>query len=60
MIHVVVADSSAVVRSVLKEIVLKTRKLDWIGEAVSCNELKEIIKEKEPNLVIASRALFDA
>ena len=60
MIHVIVADPSAVVRSVLKEIILKTKKLVWSGEAVTCAELRAIIKEKEPNLVIANRAIFDA
>ena len=59
MIHVVVADSSAVVRSVLKEIILKTQKLDWIGEAVSYGELMTIIAEQKPNVVIANKAIFD-
>ena len=42
MIRVFVADSSAVVRSVLKEIIFKTKKLEWIGEAASFSELNPI------------------
>ena len=58
--HVVVADSSAVVRSVLKEIILKTKKLDWIGEAVTCDELKNIMASQNPNVVIANKSIFDS
>ena len=60
MIHVIVADSSAVVRSILKEIILNTGKLEWTGEAVSYTELVKNIKEKTPDLVIANKTLFDA
>lgn len=57
--QVLVADPSAVVRSVLKEIILKTKKLAWSGEAITCSELRSFIKEKEPNLVIANKSIFD-
>lgn len=60
MILVLVADSSAIIRSVLKEIILKTRKLEWVGEAVSCAELKEMAEQYKPNVIITNKALFDA
>ena len=60
MITVIVADTSAVIRSVLKEIILKTKKLEWKGEAASCNELKALIENKKPDVIIADKSLFDA
>ena len=60
MIHVVVADSSAVVRSVLKEIILKTKKIEWLGEAVSYSALKENITDLKPDLIITNTTLFDS
>ena len=60
MIHVIVADSSAVVRSILKEIILNTNKLEWTGEAVTYTELEKYLKEKTPDFVIANKTLFDA
>lgn len=59
MIKVLVADSSAVVRSVLKEIILKIKRLSWLGEAVSCGELRSMIKELKPDVIIANKSLFD-
>ena len=59
MIGVIVADSSAVVRSVLKDIILKTKKLNWVGEAVSYSELKSMLSDSKQNVVIATKALFD-
>ena len=59
MIHVLVADSSAIIRSVLKEIILKTRRLDWIGEAVSYSDFKEKHSDLRPNVVITNKTLFD-
>ena len=60
MIHVLVADSSAVIRSVLKEIILKTKKLNWVGEAVSYNELKPMSEQYKPDVLITDKAFFDA
>lgn len=60
MIHVLVADSSAVIRSVIKEIILKTKKLDWVGEAVSYGELKPMTEQYKPNVIITDKAFFDA
>lgn len=59
MIHVVVADSSAVVRSVLKEIIVKTKKLEWAGEAVSYSDLKATIPALRPDLIITNTTLFN-
>ena len=52
MMQVLVADPSAVVRSVLKEIILKTKKLVWSGEAITCSELRTFIKEKESSYLL--------
>lgn len=60
MISVLVAESSAVIRSVLKEIILKTRKLSWIGEVSSYGELKNTTPSLKPNVIITDKALFDA
>ena len=59
MIQVLVADSSAIIRSVLKEIILKTRRLNWIGEAVSYSDFKESLSSLKPDIVIANKAIFD-
>ena len=59
MIRVFVAASSAVVRSVLKEIILKTKKLEWLGETASYEGLKSEIARNEPDAVISDKALFD-
>ena len=59
MINVVVACSSAVVRSVLKEIILKTRKLAWLGEAVTYDALMSINLELKPDFIITEKSLFD-
>jgi len=60
MIHVLVAASSAVIRSVLKDIILKTKKLQWAGEAASYAELKAEIIHLNPDAVISDKSLFDA
>ena len=60
MIQVLVADSSAIIRSVLKEIILKTKKLSWIGEAVSYDSLKSMSLELKPDFIITNKALFDS
>lgn len=60
MIQVLVADSSAIIRSVLKEIILKTKKLSWVGEAVSYNSLKSLSRELKPDFIITEKTLFDS
>ena len=59
MIRVLVAASSALVRSVLKETLLKTKKLEWLGETASYNGLKTEISHFSPDAVISDKALFD-
>ena len=59
MIKVLVADSSALVRSTLKEIISKTKKLEWMGEAVSFDSLKSFISTKKPDILIANKNLFN-
>lgn len=60
MIKVLVADSSTVIRSVLKEIILKSRKLEWAGEVVSYSALKIKAEELKPDIIITNKALFDS
>ena len=57
MIRVLVAGSSAVVRSVLKEIILKTAKLEWVGEAASYGALKDGLSQQNPDIVISDKNL---
>lgn len=59
MIQVLVADSSAVVRSVLKEILLKTSKLEFVGEAVSYESMKFLCQKIKPDIILTNKALFD-
>ncbi len=60
MIHVIVASPSAVIRSVLKEIILKRENLKWDGEAVTYESLKSISSKEQPDIIISDKALFDA
>ena len=60
MIRVFVADSSAVVRSVLKEIILKTSKLEWAGEAASYESLKSSVASSGADVIITDKNLFDS
>ncbi len=60
MIRVLVAGSSAVVRSVLKEIILKTANLEWVGEAASYGALKDGLSQQNPDIVISDKNLFDS
>ncbi len=60
MIHVLVAGSSAVFRLILKEIIHKREKLEWVGEAVSYDSLKLMISRCEPDIIIADQGLFDS
>ena len=59
MIHILVAASSAVCRSVLKEILLKSKKFEWCGEAVSYDSLRFMAKHLRPDVIIADKTLFD-
>lgn len=60
MIHILVADASAIFRSTLKEIILKTKKLDWAGEVISYKEFKSVKEKIKPDVIIATQALFEA
>ncbi|MCR5189224.1 MAG: chemotaxis protein CheB [Treponema sp.] len=60
MISVLVAESSAVNRSVIKEIIVRSKKLSWMDEVSSYNSLKTSISQKKPNVIITDKALFDA
>lgn len=60
MIRVLIAASSAIVRSVLKEIILRTKKLEWVGEAASYDSLKFGAEKQKPDVIISDKALFDA
>jgi two-component system chemotaxis response regulator CheB len=58
MIRVFVAASSAVVRSVLKEIILKSKKLEWLGEAADYNSMKSEEVRLAPDVIISDTMLF--
>ncbi len=58
MIRIITADSSALVRSTLKDIITKSKKLEWLTEATSFEELKEIIETKHPDAVILNKNLL--
>ena len=60
MIRVFVAGSSAVVRSVLKEIIQKTVRLEWLGEAASYEALTSMSKNLSPDIIISEKGLFDS
>ncbi|MCR4741306.1 MAG: hypothetical protein K5866_00330 [Treponema sp.] len=60
MISVLLADSSAVNRSLLKEIILKSEKLSCLGEAASYSELKALSNRLKPNVIIADKSIFDS
>ena len=58
MIQVLVADTSTLSRSTIKEIISKTKRLQWMGEAVSFETLKTFLQTKNPDIVIATKKLF--
>ena len=60
MIKILVAASSAVVRSVLKEIILKSKKLEWLGEAASYDSMKAEEARLAPDVIITDKMLFDS
>ncbi len=60
MISVLVAESSAVIRSVLKEIVLKSKKLSWVGEVSSYNDLRTSSSSSKSNVIVTDKSIFDA
>jgi len=59
VIKVFVAASSVVVRSVIKEILLKSEKLEWLGEVTSYSELKTESLNTAADIVICDKTLFD-
>lgn len=58
MIQILVADSSAVVRSVLKEIISRTKKLQWVGEAASFSELEDALERLRADFIITDKQFF--
>ena len=60
MIRVFVAASSAVTRSVLKEIIQKSQKLEWLGEAADYDSIKKEEAAQAPDVIIADKQLFDS
>lgn len=58
MTKVFIADNSAVVRSVIKEILRKTQRLQAAGEAASFSELQEAVRHSPPELLIADTTMF--
>lgn len=60
MIRVLVAASSAVTRSVLKEIIQKSQKLEWLGETAVYDSIKTEEARLTPDVVIADKQIFDS
>ena len=60
MIKILVAASSAVVRSVLKEIILKSKKLEWLGETAVYDSIKTEEARLTPDVIISDKAIFDS
>ena len=60
MIRVFVAASSAVIRSVLKEIILKSKKLEWLGETADYDSIKTEEARLAPDVVISDKQIFDS
>ena len=60
MIRVLVAASSAVIRSVLKEIILKSKKLEWLGETANYDSIKTEEARLAPDVVISDKQIFDS
>ena len=60
MIRVLIAASSAVIRSVLKEIILRATRLEWVGEAASYDTLKSEAAAHMPDVILSDKPLFDA
>jgi len=59
MTRVVVATSSAVVRSVLKGIILKTTKIKCVGDVAAYDSLKSTVTDLKPDVIITDRLFFD-
>ncbi len=60
MIRVFVASSSAVIRSVLKEIIFKSKKLEWLGEAAGYDSMKSEEARLKPDIIISDTMLFNS
>ena len=60
MIRVLVAASSAVMRSVLKEIILKSKKLEWLGETAVYDSISTEEARFAPDVVISDKQIFDS
>ncbi len=58
MIQILVAESSSIIRSTLKEIISKSNKLKFIGEAVTVEELKSAVANLQPDLLIIDENFF--
>lgn len=60
MIRVFVAASSAIIRSVLKEIILKSKKLEWLGETAVYDSISTEEARLVPDVVISDKQIFDS
>ncbi len=58
MTNTIIADSSAVVRSVIKQILLKTVQLRPVAEASSFRELQAVVRSGDFGLLIADTGMF--
>ncbi len=59
MIRAILAISSTVVRSVLKEIILNTKSMELVGEAISYDSLKSMTAKLYPDVLMTDVAFFE-
>ena len=60
MSKVLVAGSSVIIRSVLKEIILKSRRLECAFESASYESMMASCTKLKPDVIISDKAIFDA
>lgn len=60
MSKVLIAGSSVIIRSVLKEIILKSRRLECVFESASYESMIACCDKLKPDVIISDKAIFDA
>lgn len=60
MSKILVAGSSVIIRSVLKEVILKSRRLECVYESASYESMVASCEKLKPDVIISDKAIFDA
>ena len=58
MIQILLAETSSIIRSTLKDVISKSSKLKFIGEVVTVEELKDFLNTEKPDLIIIEENFF--